>query len=1068
MPRLPINYPDQMPEWLDQWPGEQELKEVFSEGIRRYCFRVLEQDRIAGLDWTEDRLSLSVGQQQAVWRLVGREWRRNCTCGYVNDRCVHLYAAARVFEEVLREKQWGNRGRKKPIVSGQRSGGASHPQSRADARPVGRRGRRALVSRGEGELRLEVEVDFHHVPGKAGLRFYVNDEGRRHLCRMQQVLNAGLRMGDRRFAEGWSRDDRRFLKWLASQIRSGTSVKQNLEMHLLPERQFAQWLERWEDVPGRFIERATQEAIASERPSVRMRIELEDQGEWVTIVALVITPTGNRYPVHEVLELLQTGQRDVVLDGQMLQFDPPLSWELIGEVFSRRSPRMRRVHISEHLPNLLEGRLDLVSGRTVKHRDHRGKVRLHVSADGADVLIASRIGSAAIRPDSSIAAGAIAEEGRSFVITTYTSPFLDTVREFLIDLEGVAQEDARARIAGQPKRIAEFVRRWRELPEEISRTCDAELEALLGDGAALVPTLAVEERGSFLQLAVGWQCGSMDVGNSELNDALSAGNSVFRTRDGSWLQIDAEQVSALKRELGHLGLPPEGGVSTRFRFEAKEAVKALLNDLGAVSEGTSRSLVEDLITEPPPEEEMLSDTLATILRPYQQEGFAFLCNRIAHRVGTILADDMGLGKTLQVLAVIEARIRGHAIEGASERPRSLVVCPASVVSVWLEQSAQFCPDLRCRSYTGTASRRKAALERGDWDLLVTNYALVRNDIAELAGHTFDLVVLDEAQHIKNPESQIAQVVKTLQTRHAMALTGTPLENRLLDLWSIMDFVNPGFLGDRAAFADHYEVPQRRRELAKRIGPVLLRRTKEKVAPELPPRTEEVLRVEFDPAQRKLYDTYLLQAREAVRERGPIEVLAALTRLRQICCDPRLVPGAPPNAASAKLGTLVDLVTEIMDEGHSVLVFSQFTSMLDLIRDALGDLPTLTITGKTPTDRRAELVKEFNESDVSQAFLLSLRAAGTGLTLTKADYVVIYDPWWNPAVERQAIDRTHRIGQDKPVIAYRLVAAKTVEDKVLLLQQEKAELFADVMGEAQDARVAGKLSSEDLARLLEAD
>jgi len=264
------------------------------------------------------------------------------------------------------------------------------------------------------------------------------------------------------------------------------------------------------------------------------------------------------------------------------------------------------------------------------------------------------------------------------------------------------------------------------------------------------------------------------------------------------------------------------------------------------------------------------------------------------------------------------------------------------------------------------------------------------------------------------------------------------------------------------------VPQRRRELAKRIGPVLLRRTKEKVAPELPPRTEEVLRVEFDPAQRKLYDTYLLQAREAVRERGPIEVLAALTRLRQICCDPRLVPGAPPNAASAKLGTLVDLVTEIMDEGHSVLVFSQFTSMLDLIRDALGDLPTLTITGKTPTDRRAELVKEFNESDVSQAFLLSLRAAGTGLTLTKADYVVIYDPWWNPAVERQAIDRTHRIGQDKPVIAYRLVAAKTVEDKVLLLQQEKAELFADVMGEAQDARVAGKLSSEDLARLLEAD
>lgn len=1073
MSRLPINYPDHAPEWLSQWPSEASVKEMFAEGIRRYCYRVLEQDRVEGLTWTADRLSLKLGHQQATWRLVGNQWRLSCTCGYVNDRCVHLYAAARVLFEVLREEGWGRHGRKKPV--GREGAAQGEDRRRRDPglirgspSPKNRSPHSAVRTTSGTDLRLEVEADFHHVPGKVGVRFYVNDDGRRRLCRVQQVLNLGLRMQDRRFAQAWSPNDQRFLKWLAPQIRNSISVKQNLEMHLLFDRQFKQWVERWEEVPGRFIERSTQEAIVSDKPSVRMRVELEDKGEWVEIVALILTPSGDRHPVHEVFKLLSTGQRDVVLDGQMLQFDPPLSWELIGEVFSRRSPRMRRVHICEHLSNLLEGRLDLVSGRTVGHCDRRGNVRIHVSGDGADLLVSPRIGSAVIRLDSSVAAGAIEEEGRFFVITTYTSPYLDAVRELLTDLEGRPEADARVRIAGHPKRVAEFAKRWCALPKEVTRTYDPELEMLLGDGGAVVPTLDLEERGRFLQLTVGWQCEAAGVGNAELNDALSAGNSVFRTRGGAWLQIDPERVAELKREMARFGLPAEGGVTTMFRFEGKEAVRALLQDLGAAAQGASRNLAADLITEPLPREQALPDSLEKILRPYQKEGFSFLCNRVAHGVGTILADDMGLGKTVQVLALVEARVREARREPEIEPRRSLVVCPASVVSVWLEQVEQFCPGLTCTSYTGPVSRRRAALERDDWDLLVTNYALVRNDVGELSAQNFDLVILDEAQHIKNPESQIAQVVKLLKTQHALALSGTPLENRLLDLWSIMDFVNPGFLGDQAEFTERYELPQRRRELAKRIGPVILRRTKEKVAPELPPRTEEVLRIEFDPEQRKFYDTFLLRAREAVREQGPIEILAALTRLRQICCDPRLVPGAPPDAASAKLDTVVDLVTEIIDEGHSVLVFSQFTSMLDLIREALGDVPTLTITGKTPTDRRAELVREFNQSELSQAFLLSLRAAGTGLTLTKADYVVIYDPWWNPAVERQAIDRTHRIGQDKPVIAYRLVAAKTVEEKVLLLQQEKAELFAEVMDEAQDARIAGKLTADDLASLLEVE
>jgi SNF2 family DNA or RNA helicase len=461
----------------------------------------------------------------------------------------------------------------------------------------------------------------------------------------------------------------------------------------------------------------------------------------------------------------------------------------------------------------------------------------------------------------------------------------------------------------------------------------------------------------------------------------------------------------------------------------------------------------------------LPATLDAVLRPYQKAGFEFLAERTAYGIGPILADDMGLGKTLQALALFAAMQE----QRREARPRILVVCPASVVDVWLDQARQFCPALDCRAYRGERAARHALLEGEGWSILVTTYALVRLDAERFFGVSFDLVVLDEAQRIKNPDARISQVIRRLRTDRALAMTGTPLENRLLDLWSIMEFLNPGFLGSREAFLAAYAAPGRGRDLAARLAPIILRRTKEAVAPELPPRTEELLTIDLLPEQRSLYEAELARARETLARRGPIEMLAALTRLRQICCHPALLgeAGAGGGPGSAKLETLLDMLAELVAEGHSALVFSQFTTMLGHIGDRLeaADIPRLTLTGETPAVRRAELVRDFNTGEQPRVFLLSLRAAGAGITLTRADYVFLYDPWWNPAVERQAIDRTHRIGQDKPVFAYRLISRGTVEEKVLALQAEKARLFQDVLAGSADRIAAARLTAEDFRRLL---
>ena len=1064
-PKPIVEYPPTAPLWLDRWPPERVIRELFAEGVRRLAYRFLGLERRRRLAWTADRLVFELGNQQATWRWDGAKWRRSCSCGYTNDCCAHTYAAACVLLEVLRQEHWTAAATGSPPAAKAVEAGPPEAPLAAAAAPE------ALAKAPHGSPPqpscLEVEADFHHEPDRVILRFYRRVEGRRELLRLQTLTNLAVQARFGGVAVRWSAADEAFLKWLAPQLQRRSEVRSNLQVLKLFKADFDHWLERWEDNAGRFIERSSQQGVSRRgMQPAHLVIELADEGEWVRIGAVLVLPSGARQPFHAIFQNLAAGGQESIVSGEILKFQPPLSWDLLTRVFSRKDPRMRREHLCEHLSDLLEGRLDLVEGACVRREPVQDRTLLvEAVPDGSDVLLRATVAGLPVTDDGAVAAG-IHSDDTGFVVEICDTAAVRGLREAFKALGATAAGGGRMRVPGVPQKMELLRQTWAQLPPAVSRRVHPALQALLEGSREVLACVALREERNFVDLTVRWECGGVQVSDSEMREALRLGRGTLRTREGNWLALDPAQAQAVAQRLEAQGLSALEPVRL-LRHDAKARLNRLGQDAGALPwTPACRHLGERLLAEADPVPLRRAPALATVLRPYQETGFEFLADRSTHGVGAILADDMGLGKTLQVLALLESWVQRRREEG--ERFRILVVCPASVVGVWLEQASRFCPSLRCQTAIGPAEARAASLEREDWDVLVTHYALLRLDAESLTARDWDMVVLDEAQNIKNPEAQVTRIAKALRTSHTLALTGTPLENRLLDLWSVLDFLNPGLLGPAMDFSARYSTPAQLRELSTRIAPLLLRRTKDAVAPELPPRSEEVLRVEMTVGQRQVYDRELLRARETLNAHGPFDMLAALTRLRQVCCDQALLAGAAgEEAGSAKLEMLVEKLTELAEGGHFSLVFSQFTSMLERIRVALeqAGLAYLVITGETPTEKRTELVQQFAAATTPHVFLLSLRAAGTGLTLTRADYVFIFDPWWNPAVERQAIDRTHRIGQEKPVFAYRLVAADSVEEKVLALQQEKAELFAAVMGDAEKGIPVSRLTADDIRALL---
>ena len=481
-------------------------------------------------------------------------------------------------------------------------------------------------------------------------------------------------------------------------------------------------------------------------------------------------------------------------------------------------------------------------------------------------------------------------------------------------------------------------------------------------------------------------------------------------------------------------------------------------------------LREQLASGEQPEAEPEPPGFQGTLRHYQREGLGWLVFLEKLGIGGCLADDMGLGKTIQVLALLARRQADVRAAGLPHRP-SLVIVPRSLVFNWIEEARKFAPELKVVNHTGT-TRADETGTLDDWDIVITTYGTLRRDIIAHRETEFDYVILDEAQSIKNAASQAAKACRLLRARHRLALTGTPVENHIGELWSIFEFLNPGQLGSASRLRKFLADGRGSTDIvARAVRPYLLRRTKAQVLSDLPEKTEQTLFVELGETQRKAYD----ELREHFRAelagrigrmgigRSRIAVLEALLRLRQTACHQGLVDHSRVDESCAKLDTLLEQLEEVLDEGHKVLVFSQFTSFLAILRRRLDEKKTVYeyLDGRT-TDRQARVVR-FQEDPDCRLFLVSLKAGGQGLNLTAADYIYILDPWWNPAVEAQAVDRAHRIGQTRRVFAYRLIARDTVEEKILALQDRKRELAESIV--RADETMIASLTPEDVELLL---
>jgi superfamily II DNA or RNA helicase len=467
-------------------------------------------------------------------------------------------------------------------------------------------------------------------------------------------------------------------------------------------------------------------------------------------------------------------------------------------------------------------------------------------------------------------------------------------------------------------------------------------------------------------------------------------------------------------------------------------------------------------------------SLRATLRPYQLAGYRWLCFLWSHGLGGILADDMGLGKTLQALALI-----CHARLTDPEQPPFLVIAPTSVVSNWSSEAARFAPDLRVACLTESENKRGVSNSRAvaTADLVITSYALLRIDNDKLSDLDWAGVILDEAQFVKNHRAKTYQCARRIGAPFKLGITGTPLENSLMDLWALLSITAPGLFPDPDRFSEYYRRPIERtkdltrlHQLRRRIRPLMLRRTKESVAKELPPKQEQIVEVELHPRHRRIYQTHLQRERQKVLgliedlDRNRFTVLRSLTLLRRLSLDPALVDEAHAIVPAAKTEVLLEDLSELVGEGHQALVFSQFTTFLARIRARLdeADIRYAYLDGRTRN--RERVIQRFRDQTAS-VFLISLKAGGFGLNLAEADYCFVLDPWWNPAIEAQAVDRTHRIGQTKTVMVYRLVAKDTIEQKVMDLKARKEELFESVIG--GDVLAGAALTAEEIRGLLQA-
>lgn len=628
----------------------------------------------------------------------------------------------------------------------------------------------------------------------------------------------------------------------------------------------------------------------------------------------------------------------------------------------------------------------------------------------------------------------------------------------------IAQEDE----AGQYRFLTTGIPHFQQLGEVYISDALKRLKVLKAPAISLGITL----RGGLLDITL--QTGRLEAG--ELEELLSSyrrRRKYHRLKNGDFLELEDNGLAAVAElaeglELGadelkegRLKVPQyrsfyldqvlrenDGGLQIR----RDQSYKAFLRKMKEV-EDSDYDVPEGLRAE---------------LRPYQKFGFRWLMTLADLGFGGILADDMGLGKTVQAIAYLAARNERAKREEKGEAPKSLIICPASLIYNWESELLRFAPGLTVDTVAGGASERSLKIKDSEADVLLTSYDLLKRDLAEYEAMTFDTMLIDEAQNIKNHTTQAAKAVKSIAADHRFALTGTPIENTLAELWSIFDFLMPGFLSTYKRFKDRYEQPIAAKQdevvtgrLRRMIRPFILRRLKKDVLKELPDKLEEVVYSRMEDEQRTLYEARVQRLLDSLSRQsqeefkvGKLQVLAELIHLRQLCCHPSLVYENYSGGA-AKVDTCIELVKNAVDAGNKLLVFSQFTSVLDIIKERLDEekIGYYMLTGSTSKEKRNELVRAFN-GDATPVFLISLKAGGTGLNLTAASIVIHFDPWWNQAAQNQATDRAHRIGQQQVVTVYKLIMKDTLEERIIRMQEEKAGLSEEIIADGSIGSVIG--------------
>jgi superfamily II DNA or RNA helicase len=636
---------------------------------------------------------------------------------------------------------------------------------------------------------------------------------------------------------------------------------------------------------------------------------------------------------------------------------------------------------------------------------------------------------------------------------------------------GFARTDAGGFVLhGQLNVVRFFATDYPRLQRDWKVTLAAQVEKWTGEIERVTPKLEIVGSGEdWFEVRYSLTTPGGEVfSNADIQRLLRSGQSQTRLKNGNLAVIDTAGLEDFEQVIRDCD--PAQTQPGLYRISRAHAayVEETARELGSAV-ADRRAALKKFITgrDAPPDAKTKLGPLAETLREYQLAGFEWLTRLAANNLGGILADEMGLGKTVQTLAFL----RAHQGQGPA-----LVLCPTSLVTNWENEARKFTPELKTLVLEGTgrAARFKSI---ANVDLVITSYALLRRDIDALRDIKFSTAVLDEAQHIKNPETQNAQAAFALRATHRFVLTGTPMENSVRDLWSIMQFALPGYLGNRNDFRERYELPIARgsapdvqRRLSRRLRPFLLRRRKREVAKDLPEKIEQIVPCSLTSDQRAAYDALLREIQQGLGSVCPkvnagaqrMKMLTGLLRLRQVCCDLRLV-GIDKGDNSAKLDLLDELLKEAIDGEHRVLVFSQFVSMLHLIRQRLEKLaiPFSYLDGSTK--QRQEIVDRFQSDSAIPVFLISLKAGGVGLNLSAADTVIHFDPWWNPAVEAQATDRAHRIGQTRVVTAYKLITRDTVEEKILRLQEKKRAAI-DAAIDSEEPLMTG-LTTEELEELL---